>query len=341
MTDAMEATPPPEGAGAVEVAPGVLWLRQPMPSFVEHVNIFALEEGEGWCVIDTGFDSPEARALWEAWLTGPLKGRPLRRMIATHHHPDHIGLAGWLCARFGIPLEMPRSGYFLARWLLAEAHEVPPQAMLDFWHRAGMDAQVLAVKARQRPSAFSGAVHPLPEGYLRLREGQQIRFGGRLWQIRMGEGHAPEHATFWSCDDDLVIGGDQLLRRSSPNLGVQFYEPEAPTVRDWIASAEALAAHAREDHLVLPGHGPVYRGLPARLAHMARRHRDALDRLEAHLNRPRQGGDCFSPLFRRSIGPEIYGLALAETLGHLNTLTAQDRALRETGADGIWRWRKT
>jgi glyoxylase-like metal-dependent hydrolase (beta-lactamase superfamily II) len=329
---------PPVPGTATEVAPGVLWMQLPLPWALNHVNAYALDDGDGWTVIDTGLDTTKIREVWEALLSGPLGGRPLRRVVVTHHHPDHVGLAGWLAAR-GAELVMPRTGYLLSRMLRGEEQSLPPKPVVAFWKRAGMDAELLAQRRTERPFNFTDWVAPLPLSYARIREGDRLRIGGRDWLIRMGEGHAPEHATFWQEGGDLVIGGDQLLPGISPNLGVQPTEPENDPVTDWIEACERLAAFARPDQLVLPGHKKPYRGLPERLAQMAQGHRDALDRLAGHLAVPRTGGDCFAPLFRRSVTRDSYGLALAEALGHLNALVAQGRALREMGDDGAWRWR--
>ena len=330
---------PPAPGTAIEVAPGVLWMQLPLPWALNHVNAYALDDGDGWTVVDTGLDTTRIRAVWEELLSGPLGGRPLRRVVVTHHHPDHVGLAGWLCASSGAELVMPRTGYLLSRMLRAEEQSLPPREVVAFWRRAGMDPELLSQRRTERPFNFTDWVAPLPLSYTRIREGDAIRMGGRDWTIRMGEGHAAEHATFWEEGGDLVIGGDQLLPGISPNLGVQPTEPENDPVTDWIISCDRLATHARSDQLVLPGHKKPYRGLPERLAQMAQGHREALDRLEAHLAVPRRGGDCFAPLFRRSVTRDSYGLALAEALGHLNALVAQGRARREMGDDGAWRWR--
>ncbi|SDF29076.1 MBL fold metallo-hydrolase [Limimaricola pyoseonensis] len=334
-----EVHEPPAPGEAAEIAPGVFWLRLPLPWALDHVNLYALDEGDGWSVIDTGLDTKAIREVWEALLAGPLGGKPVRRVVVTHHHPDHVGLAGWLMAKFGAELLMPRTGYLLARMLLLDEQSLPTKETLAFWKRAGMDPELLAQRRTERPFNFADWVAPLPLGYTRLREGGTIRMGGRDWTIRMGEGHAPEHATFWSADDDLVIGGDQLLPGISPNLGVQPTEPENDPVSDWIAACDRLSRFAEARHFVLPGHKRPYRGLPERLAQMAQGHREALDRLERHIAVPRAASDCFAPLFRRSVTRDVYGLALGEALGHLNALVAQGRAVRHTDEAGIWRWR--
>ena len=330
------AEPPAEGA-AGEVAEGVLWMRLPLPMKLDHVNVYALDEGDGWTIVDTGFDTRRSRAIWEALLAGPLGGRPVRRVVVTHYHPDHVGLAGWFQAR-GAELVTTRTSWLFARMLTLDEQDRPLPETVAFWQAAGMDADLLAQRKAERPFNFADVVHPLPLGYTRVAEGATIRLGGRDWQVRCGDGHAPEHATFWSMDDDLVLGGDQLLPGISANLGVYATEPMADPVAEWIAACRRFMAVAEDRHLVLPGHKLPFTGLPFRLVQMVENHLSALDRLRAHLARPRSAAECFAPLFQRPIGPAEYGLALVEAVAHLNHLLLRGEVSRVLREDGAWEW---
>ncbi|RYH10568.1 MBL fold metallo-hydrolase [Tropicimonas sp. IMCC6043] len=332
-------TPPAEGT-ALEIAEGVLWLRLPLPMALDHVNIYALDEGDGWTVIDTGLSSRKTRAIWEALLSGPLGGKPVIRVIVTHHHPDHVGLAGWFRSEHGAELATTRTAWLYARMLTLDEQHLPPPETLAFWRAAGMDPETYAERAAERPFNFADVVWPMPLGFTRLAEGEVIRMAGRDWDIRIGDGHAAEHATFWSRDDALVLGGDQLLPSISPNLGVYPTEPEADPVGAWIESCTRLSAFAREDQLVLPGHKLPFTGLPARMEQLIENHHSALERLLSYLGEPRTAQDCFAPLFRREIGAGEYGLALAESVGHLNHLLQTRQATRARRADGAWLWRR-
>lgn len=328
---------PPDHGTVVEVAEGVLWLRLPLPMALDHVNVYALDDGDSWTVIDTGFDSRKSRAIWEAALSGPLSGKPVGRVVVTHHHPDHVGLAGWFVAQ-GAEFAMPRTGWLMARMLTLDEQPAYPPETVDFYRRSGMAAEVLEKRQSERPFNFADCVHPLPLGYTRLQEGGTIRMGGRDWVIRMGNGHAPEHATFWSVEGDLVIGGDQILPSISPNLGVYPTEPEADPVAEWLEACERLSAFATERQLVMGGHKLPFTGLPTRMRQLIDNHHGALDRLEQHLETPRRGGDCFPPLFKREIGGGEYGLALVESVAHLNHLHQTGRARRWLSDDGAYRW---
>lgn len=328
----------PEAGKAIEVAEGVLWLRLPLPMALDHVNVFALDDGGGWTIIDTGFNSRRLREVWQMCLEGPLAGKPVTRVLVTHHHPDHVGLAGWFQATQGAELWTTRTAWLMSRMLTLDVQESPTEETLAFYRAAGMNAAEYARRASERPFNFADAVAPMPLGFRRIAEGDVIRAGGRDWDVRIGHGHAPEHATLWSRDDNLVLGGDQLLPSISPNLGVYATEPDADPVGAWLDSCEKFAALAEARHLVLPGHKLPYTGLPTRLRQLIENHHSALARLRMHLHMPHTAEGCFQPLYRRDIGKGEYGLALVEAVGHLNHLHHAGLVTRQRNPDGAWLW---
>ncbi len=328
---------PPTPGTAIEIADGVLWLRLPLPMALDHVNVFALDDGDGWTIIDTGLDTSKTRAIWNAALAGPLAGKPVRRVVVTHYHPDHIGLAGWFQAQ-GAELITTRTSWLYARMLVLDVQALPSPEAMDFWRGAGMPADMLANRAAERPFNFADVVAPLPLGFTRISEGDIITMGARRWTIRVGHGHAPEHATFFSLDDDLVLGGDQLLPSISANIGVYPTEPDADPLGEWLASCAAFKDHATDAQLILPGHKLPFTGLPLRLDQMIENHHGALDRLIDHLQTPQTAADCFIPLFRRQITGDAYGMALVESVAHLNHLLHRQRITRTRRSDGAWIW---
>lgn len=330
--------PPAEG-DAIEVADGVLWMRLPLPMALDHVNVYALDDGEGWTLVDTGIQTKRSIALWEKLLTGPLGGRPVERVIVTHHHPDHVGMAGWLMRQSNAPLVMTRTAYLMARMLILDVEDRPTPQALHFWRRAGMDAETFETRRHQRPYNFGDICAPLPVGYTRVKQGDTLRIGGRDWDVHIGNGHAPEHLTLWSRNDSLVLAGDQIISSISPNIGVYPTEPEADPVSDWLESCTRLSSLAREDHLVLSGHKLPFTGLPFRMRQLIDNHEGALSRLERHLATPRTAAECFAPLFKRRIDAGTYGLALVEAVAHLNHLHQAGRISRTMRDDGAWLWR--
>ncbi|MDF1803277.1 MBL fold metallo-hydrolase [Thalassovita sp.] len=328
---------PPETGAAIEIAEGVLWLRLPLPMALDHVNIYALDEGDSWTLIDAGLYSKRSVEIWETLLAGPLKGKPVGRIILTHHHPDHVGMAGWFIER-GAEFWTSRTAYLMSRMLILDVeHKVTPQVQ-QFWRRAGMSEEVFQKRLSERPFNFADISYPLPVGFQRVQQGDVIRAGGRDWDVHMGNGHAPEHLTLWSRDDNLVLSGDQILSSISPNIGVHATEPEADPLADWMESCTRLKTLAREDHLVLGGHKLPFTGLPTRMHQLIENHHGGLRRLRKHLAEPRTAAECFPPLFKRKIDGGTYGLALVEAIAHLNHLYQTGETGRTLREDGAWLW---
>jgi glyoxylase-like metal-dependent hydrolase (beta-lactamase superfamily II) len=328
------ADAPAEGA-AIEVAEGILWLRLPLPMALDHVNVYALDDGDTWTVVDTGLYSKRAVAIWEGLLGGVLAGKPVARVIATHHHPDHIGMAGWFQAR-GAELLTTRTAWLYARMLVLDVQDVATAESLVFARSAGMPEAMLQRRRVERPFNFADVVAPMPLGFTRLQEGDRLHAAGREWRVRVGHGHAPEQLTLWA--GDLILGADQLLPGISANIGVYPTEPEADPLTEWLASCAAFQPLATDAQLVLPGHKLPFTGLPLRLIQMIDNHEQALSRLVAFLRTPATAHDCMLTLFKREIGGAEYGLAIVEAVAHLNCLLQRGLVSRQLDGDGRNQW---
>lgn len=329
---------PPPG-GLLELAPGLLWLRMPIPFALDHINLWLLDAGDHWALVDTGIATPEVRAHWRALLSGPLAARPLGRLLVTHYHPDHIGLAGWLARRCGLVPEIPRAEFLLARVLTLDVGGNPPDEVVAFYARHGWPEADLADLRRSAWGSFARGVHPLPQGYRRLREGDRLALGRRTLEVVTGSGHSPEHACLWCRAEGFLVAGDQVLPRITSNVSVYPTEPEANPLADWLESIRRLRARIPDDTLVLPAHGEPFRGLHARLDQIEADHMAKLDRLAARLaRRPATAFETFPDLFGRPIAPGERQMATGEALAHLHWLEAEGRARREPGADGRLRF---
>lgn len=304
-----------------------------VPGPLKHVNIVILDDGDGVAVVDTGLDIAPCREGWETLLSGPLAGRPVTRVIVTHFHPDHLGLAGWLAERFDAPVCMTRVEWLWARLLLADVRDAPPLEAPLSWRLAGWDDDRIARETAKGWGRFAGVVSPLPASYVRLVEGQTIAIGARHWRVVTGNGHSPDHACLVDDAGGIMIAGDQVLPRITSNVSLMLAEPAEDPLGDWLTSIARLKA-LDDRLLVLPGHGDPFTGLHARLDALDAGHRERLDALWGHLAEPRRVVDCFGVLFARAVGDDIIGLATGEALAHLRRLEVEGRAVRHV-EDGV------
>jgi glyoxylase-like metal-dependent hydrolase (beta-lactamase superfamily II) len=334
LTYPLGRTGPGEGE-IVAIADGVGWARLPMPGSLKHINVWLLDDGDGVAIVDTGIDLPASRQAWEALFAGPLGGRTVTRVICTHFHPDHIGLAGWLTARFGVKLWMTREEWLFGRMLTSDIRDVPPAEAVAYWRSAGWEEARIEAEAAKGWGRFASWVSPFPVAFVRIREGDEIVTRARRWKIVVGNGHCPEHACLVDEEAGLMIAGDQVLPRISSNVSLSLSEPEADPLGDWLVSIDKLKG-LPDSLFVLPSHGEPFTGLHARLDALAHGHRDRLDALHAHLAEPRRAVDCFSVLFGRKIDDGLLGLATGEAMAHLRHLEVEGRASREVRGGVNW-----
>jgi glyoxylase-like metal-dependent hydrolase (beta-lactamase superfamily II) len=327
----------PGFAEAIEIARGVLWMRLPLPFQLDHVNVYALEDGDGWALVDAGLRASSSVEAWTAALEGPLGGRPITRLIVTHMHPDHIGLAGWLCERTGAPPAMSRLEYVTARLLVADGADDAPAEGERFYRAAGWsEAQI--DRWREDYGGFGKGVSRMPGAYYRLEDGDELMLGDDRWTVVVGAGHSPEHVCLWRRSDDIFIVGDQLLPRISSNVSVWPTEPGADPLHDWLASLDKLARLLPEETLAAPGHGEPFRGVQSRIDALRRGHEVALKRLERTLRKPARVIDAFPAVFGRAVGDAVLGMATGEAQAHLNYLERRGRARRTRDEDGVDWW---
>jgi glyoxylase-like metal-dependent hydrolase (beta-lactamase superfamily II) len=327
----------PEVGGTVQVAPGIDWVRLHIPGPLRHVNCWFLADTGGEALVDTGMNTSEARDAWKAIFNGPKANTRITKMIGTHFHPDHIGLAGWMCDHHAAPLIMTRAEWLTARMLAADARDSVPHEMLAFWRSAGWGSEQIDHATAKGWAGFRKIITPLPLSYTRIENGDTLTIGTRDWRVVTGSGHSPEHACLYDEASGILIAGDQVLPRISPNVSLGVTEPNADPLGEWFASIAKLKT-LPADLLVLPGHGDPFTGLHTRLDAMDREHRERLDELAIFLGEPRRAVDCFGRLFRGAIGPDVLGMATGEALAHLRRLEVEGRATRDI-QDGVWWWR--
>lgn len=328
----------PEPGDLHEVACGVFWLRMPMPFSLDHINLWILDGGDHWTLVDTAIPASSCKDVWRGVLAKLLAEKPVGRLISTHYHPDHLGLAGWLCRKTGAEFVMTRTEYLTARMLLGDRREEPPEAAMRFSEKAGYSRAQLDKMREDGWGRFASAISPLPDEYTRIADGDVLTIGARRWRVVVGSGHTPEHACLVDDAGTLMIAGDQVLPRITSNVSVHQTEPMANPLADWLDSIEKLRALS-DDLYVLPAHGFPFHGLHERLSQLDADHRHKLDMLRRYLaDRPRTAMQTFEILFGRRIDERETGMAVGEAMAHLRWLEDAGLASRtvQRGAADLW-----
>jgi len=311
------------------VADGVYWLRMPLPFSLNHINLWLLEDQHGWTIVDTGINTKACKQLWQQVFDQHLKGKPVTQLIVTHLHPDHVGLAGWLCERWNLTLQMSRTDYMTCRVLMSDTGKQAPQAAIDFYRRAGVSNQQLETY-KSKFGGYGKGIYAMPDHYLRLQDKDTVTMADAEWQIIVGRGHAPEHLCLYCPSLNVFISGDQLLPTISSNISVWPTEPDSDPLKEWLESCAMLQQKVPADVMVLPSHGQVFFGAHQRLQRLIDGHKKSLVKLVDACAEPQRNVDLFSQLFRREINDDVLTLAVGETQAHINYLVKQNKIQSNT-----------
>ena len=323
----------PAPGTTLQVAPGIHWLSMPLPFQLDHINLWLMEDEDGWTIVDTGIGNALTRELW----VRVLGEKQVKRVIVTHYHPDHAGNAAWLSERHGAELWMTQGEYLTAHAVRTSTAGYTAEAVLGVFRRNGLDPQRAAAMAGGR-NRYAALVPEFPFSYRRIIEGDEIRIGGQGWRAIIGHGHAPEHLSLFSKASNTLIAGDMLLSTISTNVSVWSIDPEGDPLRLFLESV-ARYRELPEDVLVLPSHGKPFRGAHRRVAELESHHRDRLQELtQSLLEKPRSAADLLGVLFRRPLDTHQTFFAMGEAIAHLHYLYYAGRAQRRVDPDGIMRY---
>ena len=323
-----------------ELAPGVRWLTTPMPGSLSHINLYLLEDHDGWFVVDTGLNLPDTAEVWDQVFNNELGRKPVKGVICTHMHPDHIGQSAMITDRFRCPLYMTRTEYYQARsfsnnsgshhqsWLGAE-----------FYSRAGMPDDYLQQleKMWSQRSSDGMSMPTMPSGYERLEDGQVLSIGGHDWQVVVGSGHSPEHACLYCAALKIMISGDQILPIITSNVSVHPTEPNANPLKAWMDSHDRFLS-TPADTFILPAHNLPFYGVRERLRGLISHHDDRMLAIEEACREPQVAKDLLPVLFARELDPRQMMMALGEAIAHVHLLMHRNRIERQLHEDGRYRF---
>jgi glyoxylase-like metal-dependent hydrolase (beta-lactamase superfamily II) len=325
----------------VEVMPGVLWVRLKLPFRLNHVNIYLLADGDGWTMVDSGFGNEESIAAWSGLFDGPLAKVRITRLIVTHSHPDHVGLAGWVVERFKCPLFMSQVEYLQSVFFQNRGTEERKQAQRLFFRRHGMD-ESLTDKLLGRGQEYLKRVSVLPPSYRRISHGDEISIGTRRFKVITGGGHALDQVMLYCAADKLFFSADQVLSRISPNVSVWAVEPDQNSLGEYLASLASLTTTLPYDLLVLPGHGVPFYGLKKRIKQLADHHEERCRLIaDACRESAKTSKELVPVVFHRhDLDAHQMGFAAGELIAHVNYMLVEGRLTSEE-VDGVLRFRTT
>jgi len=318
------------------VLPGVQWLRMPLPFRLDHINLWLLADGEGWTAVDCGYSTHPAREVWDRILAPGDGRRPVTRLMVTHCHPDHVGLAAWLAERCSVTPWMTEPEYLLARAVHQRAAGTGLAQMRELFLRHGLDpARCVAVNSPDE--YYRRGVPQVPHAFCRLSDGDSIEIRGNAWRVIVGHGHSPAHASLYCERLGALISGDMVLPRITTNVSVWPMEPEADPLGQYLRSLERLAA-LPEGTIVLPSHGLPFRGLQDRITALRVHHAQRLERALEVCRQPRTAAQLLPELFGRDYHDEQLFFAMGEAIAHLNHLMHAGELTRATDEAGTYRF---
>jgi glyoxylase-like metal-dependent hydrolase (beta-lactamase superfamily II) len=321
----------------VEVAPGILWTRLQLPFRLDHVNIYLIEDNDGWAIVDTGIDDETTRGVWRSLLAGSLAGRRLTRLIVTHLHPDHIGLAGWLCEQFDIRLFTSQTTYLGCLNISLSPGALDAKPYHDLYAKHGMDPET-TTRVTTGGHDYLKLVSPLPRTFVRLIGGDSLKIGGREFLTLTGDGHAPEQIMLYSPSEKVLLVADQVIAKISPNVSVWAVDPYGDPLGLYIRSLKNLRTQIPADVLVLPGHQLPFYGLHERCQQLHQHHFERCASIDtACRRRPHSVADLVPVVFPRSLDAHQLGFAFSEVYAHVNFMLRRGRLTQVTDYDGTFR----
>ncbi len=328
--------------GTLDVAPGVKWIRMSLPFALNHINLWLLRDCidgvEGWSIVDCCIHRDEAKAQWESIFANELEGLPILRVIVTHMHPDHIGLAHWLCDRWNVRLWISATDYQVARLGCLGPTGFGGDRAAEYFASHGLNNPEAVEQIKGRTGYFPSLVPSVPPQYRRLMDGMVLDIGGRGWRCISGYGHAPEHIALYCEELNVLIGGDMMLPRISTNVSVYEQEPEANALVQFLDSIDKFLA-LPENTLVLPSHGKPFTGMHTRIQQLHDHHRDRLaEVMEACSARSCSAFDILPVMFKRPLDMHQTTFAMGEAVAHLHALWYAGKLRRTTDAQGVYRF---
>jgi len=332
----------PAPGAVVEIEPGKLWVRMPLPFALNHINLWLLRDEidgrPGWTLVDTGVGLPETREWWTRIFAEHLDGLPVLRVLCTHCHPDHFGNADWIAQRFNTRVWMSLGDYFNGRLMHLGALGADSTLVVQHFIAHGLDDEKCIAELAMRKVHFTNTVPSVPPMYRRIVDGELIRIGGEDWRCIAGFGHTAEHMAFYASKSRILISGDMLLPRISTNIAVHASEPDGNPLQQFMDSLTDFLPLPAET-LVLPSHGMPFHKLHVRVQQLFDHHAERLEEVrELCRKSPATAAQVVPIMFKRKLDTHQLFFAQGEALAHLHKLWYGGELTRKRDAKGVYRF---
>ena len=325
----------PKPGESYEISPGILWIRMPLPFKLNHINLWLIEETDGWILVDSGINDGRTKFLWKKIIDKVLNKKPIKKLICTHAHPDHIGLGGWIKKKYKTNLFMTREEWAFGR-MFAAGNMDDKESYYEYFTRLGCDPSEIE-EYREHISTADKLYYKVPYDFDRLRDGSKLMIAGNSWEVIVGLGHSHEQACLYCPESNVFITGDQVLPKITPTVMVQAYEPQANPLRDFLESNEKLR-RLPENVTVLPSHNLPFKGLHERLDQYLAHHMDRLDVVLNACCKPLSGIEVAKVLFPYDLDMHSKFFAIGETMAHIKYLEYQGKLVRSEDTTGTERY---
>lgn len=330
-------TPPP--GGVMEIAPGIHWIRMPLPGRLDHVNLWILEDTSGWVLVDVGINNSVTAAVWDHVFNDILLNKPVNRIILTHCHVDHIGFVNQLVERTGAPVIMTMTEYFSAALRIFEPNERMTAQTVFALTRCGCPPQAMEAMLSRRKevrSSYSG----MPPFFLRAQDGDELEIGKRRWRLYTFGGHSPEMLCLFDPQNNVLIAGDQVLSQITPSINVHPADPFGNPLANFYESFPRLLK-LPENTFVLPSHGRPFYGLWQRVGQFQQHHEERLSKILSFIDGSATPYELALKTFTHAMETHVARQALAETLAHLHFAERRGSVRSSTDSHGVVHFSRT
>lgn len=324
-------TTPKTRAVVTEITADIYQVTIPLPFRLNHIHSYLLRAASGWAVVDFGLNWPDAHTAWQtAFSTLEIHPTDITRLYLTHMHPDHFGMAGWFQEQTGCAVECSVIAQDQIQQVWVN-HAWKPNSMSLWWHRIGIPEQVSS-KARERAAAMRDNTYPHPTRFKTIKADDSLHIGDRAFRTIHAPGHAEGQLLLYDESSQLLLSGDHVLRKITPNIGV--WPTGSPNPLDkYLSSLRSLQSLPVQ--LALPGHMGLIHDWAGRIQEIIDHHDLRLAQTLDATASQATGYDVCKALFQvADLSPHEVRFAAAEAMAHLVYLESQGQITKVSQGDG-------